>query len=125
MNVLEKIEFEYGVHADQTNLFTNNHIKYDCTIEYDENTFRFEYQCNKKDTPTIEECLACLVSDADGFDCIRDFEDFCDMFGYTKISEYNNAMKAYRACKAISEWMNDNFTSEEREELDELLQDYK
>lgn len=125
MNVLERIDFECEVSNDVKDLFSKNHVKYDCYIEYNGFGHHFTYQCNKKDTPKKEEVIACLTSDADGFDCVSDFEDFCDVFGYTKINQYNEAMKSYNACKSVFEYLNDTFTSEEREELDELLEDYR
>ena len=126
MNVLEKIEFEYEVSNDVKDLFSKDHVKYDCEIEYNGKDFSFTYQCNPKySQPTKENCMASLILDAESFEYLRDFEDFCNDFGYTKISEYKKAQEVYSACGKVANFLSMAFTSEEREELDELLENYR
>ena len=45
------------------------------------------------------EAIDCFFSDALAYDNARSFEDFCEEFGYTEISQYKQAKKAYDGCK--------------------------
>jgi len=47
--------------------------------------------------PTVEEVLDCLSSDASGIENARDFEDFCNEYGYS--SDSRKAEKIYRECQ--------------------------
>lgn len=126
MNVLERISFECEVSNDVKDLFSKDHVKYDCKIEYNGKDFSFTYQCNPKySQPTKENCISSLTLDAESFEYSRDFEDFCDNFGYTKISEYKEAQSIYNACGRVANFLSMAFTDEEREELNELLENYR
>ena len=46
--------------------------------------------------------IDCLFSDASCYDCCVDFDDFCKELGYTSISEYKEARKAFNGCKKAS-----------------------
>ena len=126
MNVLERIDFECEASNDVNGLFSKDHVKYDCVIRYNGKDFSFTYQCNPKySQPTKENCIGSLLSDASCFECSSDFEQFCDDLGYTKISEYKKAQSIYNACGKVANFLSMAFTSEEREDLDELLEDYR
>ena len=126
MNVLERIDFECEASNDVNGLFSKDHVKYDCVIRYNGKDFSFTYQCNPKySQPTKENCIGSLLSDASCFECSSDFEQFCDDLGYTKISEYKKAQSIYNACGKVANFLSMAFTSEEREELDELLENYR
>ena len=126
MNVLERIDFECEASNDVNGLFSKDHVKYDCVIRYNGKDFSFTYQCNPKySQPTKENCIGSLLSDASCFECSSDFEQFCDDLGYTKISEYKKAQSIYNACGKVANFLSMAFTDEEREELDELLENYR
>lgn len=70
--------------------------------------------------PTQASVLYCLFSDADLGS--ESFDDFCDNLGYNNdsISDF----KIYQACMATEKQLRKIFTSEQRQALQELLQDY-
>lgn len=71
-------------------------------------------------TPTQASVLYCLLLDAESGS--MSFDDFCDNFGYDNdsISDF----KTYQACMAITKQVQKLFTYSERQQLQELLQDY-
>jgi hypothetical protein len=71
-------------------------------------------------TPTQASVLYCLLLDAESGS--MSFDDFCDNFGYNNdsISDF----KTYQACMAITKQVQKLFTYSERQQLQELLQDY-
>lgn len=71
-------------------------------------------------TPTQASVLSCLLLDAESGS--MSFDDFCDNFGYDNdsISDF----KTYQACMAITKQVQKLFTYSERQQLQELLQDY-
>lgn len=78
---------------------------------------------NNKDfavSPTQASVLYCLLLDASGAE--QNFNDWCADFGYDNDSI--SAFKTYQSCCDILEKMRKIFTSKQRAELSELLQDY-
>jgi hypothetical protein len=71
-------------------------------------------------TPTQAGVLYCLLLDAESGS--MSFDDFCSEFGYDNdsISDF----RTYQACMAITKQVQKLFTSSERQQLQELLQDY-
>jgi hypothetical protein len=70
--------------------------------------------------PTQASVLYCLLSDASCAD--QNFDDFCSELGYDADSMKD--FKTYQACCEILFKMRKIFTSAQRHELSELLQDY-
>ena len=70
--------------------------------------------------PTQASVLYCLLSDADALD--YSFDEWCDNLGYDSDSIKANSM--YEACREIARNLDDVFTPEQIEKLQELLQDY-
>ena len=62
---------------------------------------RHDYTYNKQelDERDLLECLSMLFADASAYDCNRDFVDFCNEFGYEKMSDYEHANRAYKGCE--------------------------
>ena len=71
-------------------------------------------------SPTQASVLYCLLLDASGAE--QNFNDWCYEFGYDNDSMKD--FKTYQACCDTLEKIRKLFTSKEREELAELLQDY-
>jgi hypothetical protein len=71
-------------------------------------------------TPTQASVLYCLLLDAEIGSL--SFDDFCSDFGYD--SDSISDFKTYQACMAITKQVQKLFTSSERQQLQELLQDY-
>jgi hypothetical protein len=71
-------------------------------------------------SPTQASVLYCLLLDASGAE--QNFNDWCADFGYDNDSI--SAFKTYQACCDILEKMRKIFTTKQRNELSELLQDY-
>ena len=76
-------------------------------------------EMNKPKKPTKEDILYSLIMDDVSN---MNFNDFCDEFGYNK--DPIKALEIYKACLKETEAYYDMFDSEEREILEELLQDY-
>ena len=70
--------------------------------------------------PTQASVLYCLISDADLGS--ESFDDFCDNLGYN--SDSITDFKTYQACMATAKQIRKLFTGEQRQTLQELLQDY-
>ncbi|WCO82000.1 hypothetical protein vBPpSSYP_18 [Pseudomonas phage vB_PpS_SYP] len=70
--------------------------------------------------PHITGVLYSLISDAEGAE--QNFHDWCDSFGYDNDSI--KALNTYNACCEILQKIRSFFTKEEREQLQELMQDY-
>jgi hypothetical protein len=71
-------------------------------------------------TPTQASVIYCLLLDAESGS--MSFDGFCDNFGY-----YNDSIsdfKTYQACMATTKRIQKLFTYSERQQLQELLQDY-
>lgn len=70
--------------------------------------------------PTQASVLYCLFLDAD---CgSESFDDFCDNYGYNADSMKD--FKVYQACMETAKKIRKLFTSEQRETLRDMLQDY-
>lgn len=74
---------------------------------------------NKPKKPTKKDILYSMILDDVSN---TNFSDFCDNFGYNKDSI--KALKIYEGCQKETEAYYDMFDNEEREILQELLQDY-
>lgn len=115
---LSEIKMEYQKTLDQGELFTQEHVRYQVKISYIDKSLVTDYQCNKKDRPTKEDVLSCLLSDMMAYDEYNDIDEFQEAFGYNKVSE---CLKAFQGCKTNSERMHSMFTEQELTELDQLV----
>ncbi len=78
------------------------------------------YQDSYAITPTQASVLYCLLADAE---CgSLSFDDFCDNYGYD--SDSMSDFKIYQACMQTTKDINNLFTMTERQQLQDLLQDY-
>ena len=79
---------------------------------------RLVNRAGKPKRPSKRDVLSSIIGDdVSGIG----FNDFCDEFGYDNSME---ALKIYKACQKETEAYYNMFDSEEREILEELLQDY-
>jgi hypothetical protein len=76
---------------------------------------------NEPDSAHIADILYCLLM-AEVIDLGQTFENWCADFGYDKDSR--SAHKRFSACKGTTIKMREIFTSEQIDELRELLADY-
>ena len=84
------------------------------------------------DIPNPEGIINCIVSDARCYDDTRNFEDFCDEFGYDKYSQNRygewivnkDSMKIFNMLEKTYEALHRLLTSEQIEQLEEIFQDY-
>lgn len=95
--------------------------KYLCKIEYFNKYYVFDFWMGAgiKHTPSIKDILHSFIMD-DVHD--MSFKDFCDCFGYDNDSI--KALETYKLCEKQTEAYYKMFDHEERELLQELLQDY-
>lgn len=76
---------------------------YRCTLRYKGRRYSFDFWQGVAHTedPTAENCLDCLLSDAQGGD--QAFEDFCGDFGYD--TDSRKAERLWRACQKTAREM--------------------
>lgn len=86
----------------------------------DETVIKLENSDQYAVSPTQSSVLYCLLLDASGAE--QNFNDWCSDFGYDNDSI--TAFKTYQSCCDILEKMRKIFTTKQRNELSELLQDY-
>lgn len=121
--MLNKIKFTYEVSNNQTDLFTRSHKKYKCVIKYNNKQYTFDYQCNAKYTPTLEDCVDCLLLDCFSYDDANDLYGFANDLGY-ELSDSDDIKKVkriYNACKKTSVAIHRIFTDNELDELQKTL----
>lgn len=86
----------------------------------DDTVFKLSDGVNYAVSPAQASVLYCLLSDASGAE--ENFYDWCDNFGYD--SDSRKAFDTYNACCDTLLKVRKIFTSTQRAELSELLQDY-
>lgn len=126
--LIDKIEYNVKESSNQYNNFTEYHTRFDCTLNYNNVTYNFDFQCNTENTePTKEVVLGCVLSDSRCYkeckvydDDIDNLEIFKDTFGYENIKEL---LKAYEGCKNAYNHINKMFTKEEQEQLFDYLEE--
>ena len=119
--LLYETKFNYSRSESNIDLFTPQHVKYNCELVNKNGEYLFTYQCNPKFVKiTKESVLACVLSDARCYqDCIigsdeDNVQEFANMFGCDNIKE---CLKAYKGCKEASEKLNKMYTQEEQDVL--------
>ena len=126
--ILYKIKYNVKESSNQNNSFTEYHTRFDCTLNYNNVTYNFDFQCNTDYTkPTKEVVLSSVLSDSRCYldtkvydDDIDNLEVFKDAFGYKNIKEL---LKAYYGCKNAYNHINKMFTKEEQESLYNYLEE--
>lgn len=126
--LIYKINYDVKESSNQNNLITEYHTRFNCTLNYNNVTYNFDFQCNTKNTkPTKEVVLGCVLLDSRSYeDCkindddIDNIEEFRFTFGYENVKElleaYNGCRKAYNNIKKM-------FTNEEIEQLENYLEE--
>ena len=110
------------------NTFTEYHTRFNCTLNYNNVTYNFDFQCNTESTePTKEVVLSSVLSDSRCYldskvsdNDIDNLEEFNDLFGYMNIKEL---LKAYDDCKNAYNHISKMFTKEEQENLYNYLEE--
>ena len=125
--ILYKIKYNVKESSNQNNNFTEYHTRFDCTLNYNNVTYNFDFQCNTDYTkPTKEVVLGCVLLDSRCYldskvydDDIDNLEVFKDVFGYEDIKEL---LQAYKGCKNAYNHISKMFTKEEQEQLFDYLE---
>lgn len=125
--ILYKIKYNVKESSNQNNNFTEYHTRFNCTLNYNNITYNFDFQCNTDYTkPTKEVVLSSVLLDSRCYldskvydDDMDNLEVFNDLFGYENIKEL---LKAYYGCKNAYNHINKMFTKEEQENLYNYLE---
>ena len=116
--MLNEIKMNYRKARTQKDLFTSEHVLYNCDFKYKNETIKTTYQCNPRHgKPTRDDVLACIISDAEAYEFTKDEADFLIEFGYADSKHIREGLKAYKGCKAISERLHKVFTDKELDTL--------
>ena len=126
--ILYKIKYNVKESSNQNNNFTKYHTRFDCTLNYNNVTYNFDFQCNTENTkPTKEVVLGCVLSDSRCYldskvydDDIDNLEEFKDLFGYEDIKDL---CEAYKGCKNAYNHISKMFTKKEQEQLFDYLEE--
>lgn len=120
--ILNGINILWVKSNSKKDLFTPDHTKFNCNMEYNGICYDFTYQCNLEYTkPNKNDLIACVISDAMCYeDCkindddLENLENFRLLFGYENIKDLINV---YRGCKNAYNHINKMFTKEEKDML--------
>lgn len=96
----KNIIFDYEESLNQEARFTPAHVIYKCVIKANNKQYTFDYQCNPVyNEPNLEDCIECLVMDANSYESATDADDFIKEFGYdTSLADVRKGEKVYKAC---------------------------
>lgn len=125
VNILQNIELEskptWKTQDELSDKWKATANKYLCKIKYFNQYYIFDFWMGAglKRMPSIKDILYSFIMD-DVHN--MSFKDFCNNFGYDNDSI--KALKTYKLCQKQTEAYYKMFDSEERELLQELLQDY-
>lgn len=103
------------------------HYAYTITVEVDDKMFKTtfhdsvrNYQLGKGATEEmIDTALDCILMDYDSYDYNPNLQDFMDGYGYDP--EDNTGEKVFNACKATFNALNEMFSREDLNELNEMV----
>ena len=119
--LLVKTKVHFFESESKEDLFTKEHVKYNCELANEKGSYLFTYQCNPKYTKvTRDNLLSCVLSDARCYEecLVGDEEDnmqeFATLFGYEDIKEL---FKAFNGCKNAYKNINKMYTKEEQDLL--------
>ena len=125
--IIDSLRFTATEAEEQKDLFTPSHTLFKCVIVTpSRRRYTFNYQCNTTHKqPTKEDCLYCLLSDAQSVEYCQDEADFLNEFGYIDNAEsIRKGLKAFKACERTKKALDRLFTSEELEELNAHFENY-
>lgn len=126
--ILDKVKFTYRKSDNQTShMFSDGHVKYNCKISYNGKSFQTTYQCNPKysDMDKIKfNFVYCVLLDKETYDDSRDEEDFADSLAMDYYEDYKEVKRIYKACQRASCKLNEMFSQEELEILDEFFREW-
>lgn len=119
-----------------TGCSTNYCRKYYLELKYNNKSYRFtfhdsiyNYNHNKKLNKL--DTIYAVLTDSNSYDYTRNYQDFCNEFGYDEyietqygIIENREARKIYEACKKTYEALHEIFSDDELEQLQDEFQDY-
>lgn len=124
-DLLRKTKVHFFESENRNDLFTKEHVKYNCEIVNANGSYLFTYQCNPKYVkPTKEGLIGCVLSDARCYqDCLigeeeDNIQEFATMFGYDNVKEL---LKAFKGCKEAYTKINKMYSQEEQDLLYEYL----
>ena len=125
--IIDSLRFTATEAEEQKDLFTPSHTLFKCVIvTTSRRRYTFNYQCNTTHKqPTKEDCLYCLLSDAQSVEYCQDEADFLNEFGYIDNAEsIRKGLKAFKACERTKKALDRLFTSEELEALNAHFENY-
>lgn len=125
--ILYKIKYNVKESSNQNNKFTEYHTRFNCTLNYNNVTYNFGFQCNTDYTkPTKENVLSSVLSDSRCYldskvndSDIDNLARFQALFGYEDIKDL---WEAYKGCKNAYNHISKMFTKEEQEQLFDYLE---
>lgn len=124
-DLLRKTKVHFQKSESKEDLFTKEHVKYNCEIANEKGSYLFTYQCNPNYVkPARNGLIGCVLADARCYqDCLvgdeeENMQEFAAMFGYENIKEL---FKAFKACKEAYTKINKMYTQEEQDLLYEYL----
>lgn len=126
--IFDKVKFTYHRSSNQTShMFSECHTKFDCKMAYGGESYQSTYQCNiaHSDMGNIKvDFMYCVFMDKMSYDTSRDEEDFAANLGMDYYEDRKEVDRCYRACKRASERIEEMFSSEEIEILNEYFGEY-
>ena len=126
--IVDNIKFNYRESNNQTaHMFSEGHTKFDCRMTYNGKSFQTTYQCNPNysNMSNIKmDFIYSILLDKDAYDFCESAKIFADEYGYDYYEDKKEVDRIYRACKRTSERLEDIFTCEELDILQEFFREY-
>ena len=126
--IMDNVKFTYRKSNNQTShMFSEGHIKFNCKMTYNGKSYQSTYQCNVQysDMNNIKiDFIACVFMDKMSYDCCRDEEDFAANIGLDYYEDRKEVNRCYKACQIASCKLNEMFSQEELEILDEFFREW-
>ena len=127
-DILDKVRFNYHRSSNQTaHMFSEGHTKFNCKMTYKGKSYQSTYQCNMQysNMNNIKiDFIACVFMDKMSYDCCRDEEDFAANLGMDYYEDKKEVNRCYKACQRASCKLNEMFSQEELEILDEFFREW-
>lgn len=118
--IYNSFKVTYQESLNQEGLFTKNHKKYDVKIEYENEAFYCDYQCNPNyNAPSKKDILQCVLMDANAFYYTQNIDDFARDYGYITIDE---CVKAFEACQGAYNYINNTIGADKIGELIDFIE---
>ena len=126
--IMDNIKFSYSKSDNQTaNMFSSGHVKYNCKISYNAKSFQTTYQCNPNysDMSKIKlDFIYCVFLDKNTYDNSRDMQDFAANIGLDYYEDRKEVNRCYKACERASRRLDEMFSNEELDVLDEFFREW-